>query len=141
MRKSALLVALFAVACGSAGTNPHLTIDLTEAGDSRVMSSTGQHFYTVAITNRSPDTVMIDSIHLELTGISGLEMEGATANVSTSLTPDESREFQIPAVVMAGRGRGGISTEQINSLQVVISGSGPAGKFTDSGAYAVNRRF
>ena len=142
MRRTLLIATLFAAACASSpGSRPRLGVGVIEAGSYGSGASVlGEHVYTIQITNHSTDAVTIQSIHLDVTGTE-FRMEGADATIGAPIGPDETQEFEVNGYISSMSNRSTrIMLDRVNALVVTISGTGPAGNFTDSGTYSISNR-
>ena len=140
MRKM-LLIALLACSCASSGSGPRLAVEVDElyAPDQSVQE-VGQHLFHIRVTNRSADVISINSIHLDIAGTNDYEMESPTVTVATLIGPDETQDLEVEALITLSARRSRTMNYRVDSLQVVISGEGPAGNFIDSGTYPIARQ-
>jgi len=128
MRRAVLVLLLAACATG---THPRLSIDVFETGRPRShpASVLGMHLFRVQVTNLSGQTAAIESIHLDLMGMSDFELSDASQTVDAQLGPGQSESFSFAVTVSGSRAT---LQSRIDSLRVTVSGRGEAGGFVES---------
>jgi hypothetical protein len=127
----ALALALAACASSSGG----IAVSVAELRMPGIApAAVGDHYYRIRVTNRSAEPIVVESIHLEVAGMTEFDVEDATESFDESLGSEDTRTFDMQIRVLPGRDT---SRKYIDSLRVMIMGRNEKGNFTDSGDYPV----
>jgi hypothetical protein len=139
--RRAVLILVLAMACASSDTKVNsLRVNVTETRGQRY-TMTGQHTYTVIVTNTSPGQVEIQSIHVKPAGVTDFTFEDAMLTPGDVLSYGETREYPIWVEIVPEKG--GLSpsfTMNLNSVSVTVSGRSETGNFVVSEVVTIQAR-